>query len=451
MKHTVKIMLIALLFTLALYVTGTTVDAAEKKTKTYKTRTVEIMRGYCKDVKTSKRIRRVKICSKNKHFAANLLYTKKRNKFEVENSDYGKIQAVKVIYTNGWTQKIKIKTVLSTYEKKILDELKPLLADPDNGLKKVLASMMGNLNSFHYYEPELVFVNANLRTVSKVSLDEVIKNYSVSEKKALILERYFEKRMTYSMANRRSCSDSGYLNDKLYKKLYKGTFKGVCQDGAVMANSICELVGMKSVWISCGGINHAWCTVYVTDKNGISYWKGVSATSFAFSLKKSIGISVRNVGKENYASRSISKKKIKKYVCKKALTQWNKALRRRSQKAITAITSTSPTPTVKPTPTPVPTIKPTVIPSQMPTGTPGQRIVIPASEHHYTCPGCDSPYRHIKPSNPYISNSQVLYKNVTIYEHVVNGISRYFDANGNEYVDVNHNDDIMDELGTVFG
>lgn len=446
-----KIMLIALLFTLALHVTGTTADAAEKKTKTYKTRTVKIMRGCCKDVKTSRKIKKVKICSKNKHFAANLLYTKKRNKFEVEDSDYGKTQAVKVTYMNGRTQKFKIKTVLSTYEKKILDELKPLLADPDNGLKKVLAGMMRSLNSSYYYEPELVIVNSSFKMVSKMSWDEVIRNYSVSEKKALILEHYFENRMIYSMANRRSCSNELYLSNKLYKKLYNGAFKGVCQDGAVMANSICELVGMKSVWISCHDINHAWCNVYVTDKNGTSYWKGVSATSYAYSLKKSIGISVRNVGKENYASRSISKKKLKKYVCKNALTEWHTALRRKPQKTSTATTPTAPAPTVKPTVTPAPTIKPTVTPAQTPTGTPGQRIVVPVSEHHYTCPGCDAPYRHTKSNNPYITNSRVLYKDVTVYEHMVKGVSRWFDANGNEYIDVNHNDYILDELQIVFG
>ena len=115
------------------------------------------------------------------------------------------------------------------------------------------------------------------------------------------------------------------------------------------------------------------------------------------------------------------------------------------------IATQAPTNTPEPTEAPIVTPEPTVEPTPAPTPTPEQRIVIPASEHHYTCPGCDSPYRHIKPSNPYISNSQVLYKNVTIYEHVVNGVSRYFDANGNEYVDVNHNDYIMDELEIVFG
>ena len=360
---TYKIMLATLLLTLALYVTGTTVDAAEKKTKTYKTRTVEIMRGYCKDVKTSKRIRKVKICSKNKHFAADLLYTKKRNKFEVDDSDYGKTQAVKVTYTNGWTQKIKIKTVLSTYEKKILDELKPLLANPDNGLKKLIEDERKSGSKSMHFNLELVIEDINYKTVDKMSLDEIMRSYSASEKKALILERYFKKRMTYSMANRGSCSNDLYLSDKLYKKLYKGTFKGVCQDGAVMANSICELVGMKSVWISCDGIDHAWCTVYVTDKKGTSYWRGIPATSYAYSLKKSIGISVRNVGNENYASRSISKKKLKKYVCKNARTRWHISFKRKTTKESTVKNPTIPAPTVaptvKPTPTPVPTPVPT--------------------------------------------------------------------------------------------
>ena len=259
-----KIMLMALMLMLTLGATGTTVDVAKKKTKTYKTQTVKVMRGCDKDVKTSKKIKKVKICSKNKQFMVNLLHTKKRNKFEVQDTDYGKTQTVKVTYINGWTQKFRIKTVLSTYEQKILDELKPLLADPDKGLKKVIDDWMGDSK---YFEPELQNIDFSGKIVSRMSLDEVIRNCSVSEKKALILERYFTRRMTYSMADRRSCSNELYLSNKLYKKLYNGTFKGVCQDGAVMANDICKLVGMKSVWISCDGIDHAWCNVYVTNKN----------------------------------------------------------------------------------------------------------------------------------------------------------------------------------------
>ena len=112
-----------------------------------------------------------------------------------------------------------------------------------------------------------------------------------------------------------------------------------------MANDICKLVGMKSVWISCDGINHAWCNVYVTNKNGTSYWKGIHATAYAYSLKKSIGISISN---ENFAEESISKKQLKKYVCKNAQTGWHR-VRKRKSKPTTAPTVTTPEPTAAPT------------------------------------------------------------------------------------------------------
>ena len=150
-KHkTFKIMLMALLLTLALCVTRTTVDAAKKKTKTYKTQTVKVTSGKSITVKTKKKIKKVKIISKNKNFTVKKTASKK---FKLSGTDKGKTQTAKVTHTNKYTQKYKIRTVaakktsktkdidkkIPSYAQKIVNELKPLLADPDKGLEKALA------------------------------------------------------------------------------------------------------------------------------------------------------------------------------------------------------------------------------------------------------------------------------------------------------------------------
>lgn len=74
------------------------------------------------------------------------------------------------------------------------------------------------------------------------------------------------------------------------------------------------------------------------------------------------------------------------------------------------------------------------------------------SKFHCTCPGCNvSPYRHKNSNNPYISNFSSIYGSYTVYAHNYNGAIRYFDANGNEYIDVNHDGNIMDELMMLAG
>lgn len=484
----------------------TSIDA-EAKAKTYKAKTVKVTSSKTKTVKTKKKIKKVKIVSKNKNFTV-----KKTDnyKFKVSGTDRGKKQTVKVTYTNKYTQKFKIKTVkakkkttkkIPSYAQKIVNELKPLLADPDKGLQTVLTQWLNKKHGRNSskYEPELRNMDFDGNTVSKVSLDEVMRSYTASQKKALILEVYFRQRMTYSSACKGNYAHHRKSNTE-FKKLYNGTFKGVCSDGAKAGYDICQYIGIKSTLIGSAELNHSWCAIYVTDKNGVSYWHGIYATSDGYNLKKTASI--------NY---TMTQKQVMAYTCKpNEQTHFVTIPKRASHKP--AVTATTPsvttptpvqtpvpqaTPTPKPSPTtttvifntpeppepddtptpvatteptkapvvtqepapttptpivtPEPTVEPTIKPTPTPTETPvPQRIVIPHDEHGYTCPGCDvSPYRHKSKTNPYISNFTKVYSNYTVYEHNCNGTIRYFDADGNEYIDINRNGDIMDEIVTL--
>ncbi len=498
-----KIMLMALmLFTASLSITGVDAEA-----KAYKAKNVKVTSGKSKTVKTKKKIKKVKIVSKNKNFTV----TKTGNKkFKVSGTDKGKTQTVKVTYKNNYTQKFKIKTVkakktkkttksIPSYAQKIVNELKPLLADPDRGLQTVLAQWLNKKygNNSNKYEPKLLNMDFNGNTVSTISLDEVLKTYTTSQKKALILEMYFRTRMTYSKADK--------YNDKAhtYEKLYKGTFKGVCANGAMMGYNICQYLGLKSKCIGSGELNHDWCAIYVTDRNGVSYWHGIYTTSNAYNLKGTASIP---------NDLTMTKKQVMNYLYKPNVqTQFIAIIKRDSKKPTPkpAVTTQAPaktpvpqaTPTPKPTPTqttttiifntpeppepeetetpaattepteapvvtqtptpapivtPEPTPEPTVEPTPTPTETPAaQRIMIPHEEHGYTCPGCNPlnppPVRHTSRKNPYITNSKATYKTYEVYQHIIGTEMRWFDADGNEYIDINNDGDIINELIQLVG
>ncbi len=444
MKNNIKIIIGTLVLVLSMsLITGATTEA-----KSYATKKVTVTKGKSKTVKTSKKIKKVKISSSNKNFTVKKTAEKK---FKVSGTDVGKTQSVKVTYTNGNTQTFKIttkkkKTTATGYKKKVINEVKSLLADPDKGLRKVLADWKADMTqkakvdtSKYTVTAELWREDANYNPLSDLSEDDVIKTYTPSQKKALIIETYCIARMTYSNKGYAEKETYHYHrnSDKYFKLLYKGKFEGMCESGADMATDIANAVGLTAKYVESRQIDHGWCVIKATDKNGTTYWHGVDAYSVTDS---------HNLKNTAPVNKDIKKAQIKKYHYTVSLSKF-KLYKQKKPAASTSASTVTPTVKPTPTPTPVPTVKPTPVP----TPTPEQRIVIPASEHNYTCPGCDAPYRHIKPNNPYISNSEVLYKDVTIYEHVVNGTSRYFDANGNEYVDVNHNDYIMDELEIVFG
>ena len=441
MKNTIKIMMAALTLVFAMSLTtGVTAEA-----KAYKAKTVTVTKGKSKTIKTSRKIKKVKISSKNKNFKVKKTAAKK---FKVSKTDKGKKQTVKVTYTNKNTQTFKITTKaakktkksIPSYAKKIVKELKPLLANPDQGLRTVLNDWLKRLNPRAGYTYKFRLANFKYglgASISSLTVDEVMKTYTTSQKKALILEVYLRQRMSYSYANKGNYWNNRKSN-KCFKQLYNGTFKGVCSDGAAMVYDICQYLGIKAYYTSSMELNHAWTGIYVTDKNGTSYWHGIYATSYCYNMKASAPAK-KGDGTDQTASQ------VKKYVCSPNGATYFKTLLRK----IKTKPATTPAPTVKPTPTPVPTIKPTVTPAQMPTGTQGQRIVIPFAEHQYTCPGCSVPYRHKSSNNPYITNGITEVGSYKVYIHSTPTGIRYFDANGNEYIDINHNGFITDELETL--
>lgn len=281
MKNTVKVMLTTLTLALAMSLTaGISADA-----KAYKTKKVTVTKGKSKTVKTSKKIKKVAICSTNKNFTVKKTAKKK---FKVSGTDVGKTQTVKVTYTNKNTQKFKIttkkaKTTSTGYKKKVIDEVKSLIADPDKGLRKVLADWKADMTkktkvdtSKYTVIAKLWREDANYNPLSYLSEDDVIKTYTPSQKKALIIETYCIARMTYSGAN---MGDYHYHrgSNAQFKKLYNGTFKGVCQDGAEMAEDIANAVGLTAKTVISTQIDHGWCVIKTTDKNGTTYWHGVDA------------------------------------------------------------------------------------------------------------------------------------------------------------------------------
>ena len=353
MKHTVKVMLTTLTLALAMSLTaGISADA-----KAYTAKKVTVTKGKSKTVKTSKKIKKVAICSTNKNFTVKKTANKK---FKVSGTDVGKTQTVKVTYTNKNTQKFKITTkkakttAIPSYAQKIVNELKPLLANPDQGLRTVLNDWLKRLNPRAGYTYEFKLGNWKYglgASISSLTIDEVMKTYTTSQKKALILEVYLRQRMSYSYANKGNYCNNRKSN-KCFKQLYNGTFKGVCSDGAAMVYDICQYLGIKAYYTSSMELNHAWTGIYVTDKNGTSYWHGIYATTYCYNMKASAPAK-KGDGTDQTASQ------VKKYVCSPNGATYFKTLLTKIKTKPATTPAPTVAPTVKPTPTPVPTPVPT--------------------------------------------------------------------------------------------
>ncbi len=467
MKNTIKIMaaILMLVFTMGL----TTATTAEAASKFDEVETLKVTSGETKIVTTSKKIKKVKIISKNKNFKV-----KKTGSYQytVSGTDKGKTQTIKVTYKdkhaerNKYTVKVKIKTVaLKGYKKKVIKELKTLMADPDKGLQTALAQWDAKLGtpSAKYKNVFKVFNGAdgktvttttddgiehavsNNKTVSILTMDEVMKQYTASQKKALILEAYCRTRMTYGLQghNRKKSYFYNRGRDSFFKLLYKGKFWGLCEEGAAMSYDICQFLGLKANYISCHGMNHAWTCIYVTDKNGTSYWHGIYATAQGYNLKKSAPTDKDSGGRTN-----LTKKQVKKYLCQPNQRTWFIVMKER-------ITTPTPKPAATATPDTTETSAPTasLTITEPIKDTDGNILVMPSVG--YICPGCSPlnppPVRHTDNINPYITNSKTAYKDYAVYQHVIGIEIRYFDENGNEYFDVNSNGTIMDELIGVAG
>ncbi len=366
----------------------------------------------------------------------------------------GNTHTVKVTYTNKCTQNFKIKTKkkkMPSYAKKIVNELKPLLANPDNGLKTAMTWWEKPSND--KYENEFLVKNFNNeKTVSTLSMDDVMRTYTSSQKQALILELYFRTRMTYGLAGHNRTESYCYHRNSnaLFKLLYQGKFWGLCEEGTAMAYDVCQCLGVKANYAGSNDLNHAWCGIWVTDKNGTSYWHGIYTSAYSYNLKASVP----------HNDRKLTKAQVNKYLCQpNNQTQIVVSAKRKNTGPRPVVTPPSvatqapvqtPAPQVTPQPTPVP--EPTPTPTETPKP---QRILIPHDEHGYTCPGCNPlnppPVRHTSKTNPYITNIKATYKDYVVYQHIVGTTARWFDADGNEYIDLNNDGNIMNELITLAG
>lgn len=368
------------------------------------------------------------------------------------------------------------------------------------------------------YENEFLVKNLNnKKTISTLSMDDVMKTYTSSQKQALILELYFRTRMTYGLQghNRADSYSHNRNSNTFFKLLYQGKFWGLCEEGAAMTYDVCQYLGIKATYTGSYDLNHAWCGIWVTDKAGTTYWHGIYAASYGYNLKSSI--KQQNKG-------NLTKAQVNKYLCQpNNQTQIVVSAKRKNTVPRPVVTTAAPSvttqtpvqtpaPTPKPSPTtttvifntpeppepddiptpvttteptkapvvtqepektpepaktptpttpapivtPEPTVEPTPEPTPEPTSAPTetpvpQRIMIPHAEHNYTCPGCNVPYRHKDAKNPYITNGSATSGNITVYKHSTSEGIRYFDADGNEYIDINKNGNIMDELALLQG
>ena len=389
----------------ALVLTGSASVTTQAKTKKpYKTKTVKIAENTKKTWYPSHDvdIKKVKKISKNKAFSVKIVNC--NDSIRISGTDRGKKQTIKIYFKNGRTQKVNLKTEIN-YLNKIKAELKPMLAEPNKGLRTAISQWEAKLekktNRKYTFTVFRDNVNADGNTVGNdpddYTIEEAIKKMTTSQKKALVLEAYLTARMTYSKANWDDYNNHRKSNSQ-YAKLYKGTFKGVCSDGARMAYDIAKSVGLTARLIESGEMYHEWCVVKVTDTNGKTYWQGVHATSYTLNMKFNYS---KTKGNETYTKKDINKWL---YTPSSIYLHYSPTKNRNV-----------PTPTNPTTPTTPSTVTASAI----------------------KCPGCTGNIQH-NAKNPYKTNKPFSYGNygVWMYIHNGGGVIRLYDENGNEYPEV---------------
>lgn len=410
--------LISSLVLAALILTGSfSVTAQAKTKKPYKTKTLKLVKGKKKTWYAGRRIKKVKKISKNKNFTVKIIDSRYSLRFT--GTDRNTKQTVKVYYKNGRTQKFNLKTNVN-YLNKIKAELKPMLANPDAGLKKALSDWKkrdcGNKRMTYEFKLQRTaeFENSDYESYPSYSESEMYEKLTTSQKKALILEAYVHSRSHYGDPG----NDNDYYHHRnsnaQFKKLYNDTFKGVCADGAAMATDIGKAVGLTTKYIGSMEMDHAWCVVKAIDESGNPYWHGIYTTSYGFSLTTELPNTKSNNGykratiKANLHTPSFMR--IFPFKVKR---------------------NTNPT-----TPTPVP-------------ATPSTPSAVTGASVKGACPGCKLPNRHAR-NNPYASALyQTILNGYIIYQHDGNGYLQWFDANGKEYFDTNGNGSIADEIAAL--
>lgn len=409
-RTTTKIYSVMLTVLAALILTGSfSVSTQAKTKKPYKTKTIKIVENTKKDWYPTHdiKIKKVKKVSKNKNFSIKTICHNEG--IQISGTDLGKKQAIKIYFKNGRTQKVNLETEVN-YLNKIKTELKPMLADPNNGLRTAISQWEAKLEKKTNRKYETIVFRDNLNasgcTIGNdpddYTIDEAIQNMTTSQKKALILEAYLVSHMTYSKADKGNyCSNR--KSNKYYAKLYKGTFRGVCSDGARMAYDIAKTVGFNANYISSGEMNHAWCVVKVTDTNGETYWQGVAATSDTINMKSDY---LKNKDDNGFTEHNINK-----------WMYFPSRIYLKPHATINRIVPNSTTPITPATPSAV-------------------------TDSAIKCPGCTGKLSH-STRNPYLSKCDGAVMSIipmgsttTYHPHNGGGVIRFFDDYGNEWLDV---------------
>lgn len=410
--------LISSLVLAALILTGSfSVSAQAKTKKSYKTKTLKLVENKKKTWYAGRQIKKVKKISKNKNFKVKIIDCRYSLRFT--GTDRNTKQTVKVYYKNGRTQKFNLKTNVN-YLNKIKAELKPMLANPDAGLKKALSDWKKQdcdgkkiTYEFKLYRTAR-FENSDYENYPSYSESEMYEKLTTSQKKALILEAYVHSRSHYGEPGKNNSYYRHRNSNAQFKKLYNGTFKGVCADGAAVATDIGKAVGLTTKYIGSMEIDHGWCVVKAIDETGNSYWHGIYTTSYSYSLTTGLP----NAKEAN----GYKKDTLRKYLHTPSY-----------MKIVPFKIKRNANPT---TPTPVP-------------ATPSTPSAITGASVKGACPGCKLPNRHAR-NNPYASALyQTILNGYIIYQHDGNGYLQWFDRNGKEYFDTNGNGSIADEIAAL--
>lgn len=386
-----SLVLAALIFTDSFSVT-----AQAKTKKPYKTKTIKVVESKSKTYAQGNKIKKVKKVSKNKAFSVKVLSRKYRIK--VSGTDRGKKQTIKIYFKNGRTQKVNLKTEVN-YLNKIKAELKPMLADPDNGIKtavdmwKTKTKNRRNAKNIDYTF-SIKALQDNGPTINEYTLDETLTHFTKSQKKAIIMELYLRTKTEYSQKD--TNTDESYTfnrnSNKYFKLLYNGKFTGACEASAWIGYDICKSLGIKCKVVHAmmdAKIGHAWLVIKATEPNGTAYWHGVYASSSGHNMKASM------------PSKRLTNAKYHKYLYNPS--EYRTYLRMTKS-----------------------TINPT---------TPTTPSAVTASA--IKCPGCTGNIQH-NTKNPYKTNKPFSYGNygVWMYIHNGGGVIRLYDENGKEYPEV---------------
>lgn len=377
------------------------VTAQAKTKKSYKTKTIKVVEGKSKTYAQSNKIKKVKKVSKNKAFSVKILSGKYRIK--VSGTDRGKKQTIKIYFKNGRTQKVNLKTEVN-YLNKIKAELKPMLADPDNGIKTAVdmwkTKTKNHRNAKNIdYTFSIKALQDDGPTINEYTLDETLTHFTKSQKKAIIIELYLRAKTKYSQKD--TNTDKSYTfnrnSNKYFKLLYNGKFTGACEASAWIGYDICKSLGIKCRVVHAMmdiKIGHAWLVIKATEPNGTAYWHGVYASSSGHNMKASM------------QSKRLTNAEYHKYLYNPS--EYRTYLRMTKS-----------------------TINPT---------TPTTPSAVTASA--IKCPGCTGKLSH-STRNPYLSKcdgavmSVIPTGSTTEYHpHNGGGVIRFFDDYGNEWLDV---------------